>query len=507
MENSTQKPVLSICIPTFNRPHELTNSLHSILSQKFFASRNDIEIIVYDSSDSSCSQKACQVFVEQHREKFFYYKNNGSREDADANIKRVLHLAHGEFRKLANDTLIWRDGSVEAIHSLALQTKSTKPLLFALNGARKASHPYIKTGNLEDFLRVCSYNITWGGSFGIWEDDLAACDAYPLGTGSTHLDHVGTILQILSKKSSAVISTCQYFDVQASPYPKDYDLAFVFAKNYLAMLKTYVPHQISEELYNQEKRDILINHILPYYYNLDHNFVGHSLDYLDDEYFREEYYLPSITAERTKFFQKCFSLPLDKLAGIWRRLNVHNKTYLIKPCDISAVKVGRYSYGPLKVISFTPFNEKLLIGNFVSISEGVSFLLGGNHATDGFSTYPFNVMMGKTAFEAASKGPIVIGDDVWIGYGSTILSGSSIGQGAVIAAGSVVTGIVPPYSIVAGVPARVKKYRFEKEIRDKLIDFDFSIFEPSVCFGKIDFYAKLTVDNIDQMLNDLRAAR
>ena len=62
--------------------------------------------------------------------------------------------------------------------------------------------------------------------------------------------------------------------------------------------------------------------------------------------------------------------------------------------------------------------------------------------------------------EATSKGDIIVQDDVWIGYGATILSGLTIGQGAVIAAGSVVTKDVTPYSVVAGVPARVIKYHF-----------------------------------------------
>lgn len=59
--------------------------------------------------------------------------------------------------------------------------------------------------------------------------------------------------------------------------------------------------------------------------------------------------------------------------------------------------------------------------------------------------------------------PTAIGDDVWVGYGAIILAGVTIGRGAVIAAGSVVTSDVLPYSIVAGVPARAKKYRFAAE--------------------------------------------
>jgi acetyltransferase-like isoleucine patch superfamily enzyme len=70
---------------------------------------------------------------------------------------------------------------------------------------------------------------------------------------------------------------------------------------------------------------------------------------------------------------------------------------------------------------------------------------------------------------ATSKGDVVIGNDVWLGYGSMIMSGVGIGDGAVIAAGAVVTRDVEPYSIVAGNPARLIKKRFDEETIDKLL--------------------------------------
>ena len=74
--------------------------------------------------------------------------------------------------------------------------------------------------------------------------------------------------------------------------------------------------------------------------------------------------------------------------------------------------------------------------------------------------------------EAGSKGNIVIKDDVWIGQNAIICSGVTVGQGAVVAAGAIVTKNVEPYAIVAGNPAKVIKYRFEKELRESLINID-----------------------------------
>ena len=70
-----------------------------------------------------------------------------------------------------------------------------------------------------------------------------------------------------------------------------------------------------------------------------------------------------------------------------------------------------------------------------------------------------------------SKGPVEIGNDVWIGERVIILSGVKIGDGAIIGAGSVVTKDVEPFSIVAGVPAKHIKYRFPREVREKLLEF------------------------------------
>ncbi len=91
-------------------------------------------------------------------------------------------------------------------------------------------------------------------------------------------------------------------------------------------------------------------------------------------------------------------------------------------------------------------------------------------------------------FEAKTKGDIIVDDDVWIGYGATILSGVHIGQGAVVAAGAVVSKDVPPYAIVGGVPAKVIKYRFNQEMIHELLNVD---------------YSKLTKKMVEEHVGDL----
>ena len=184
----------------------------------------------------------------------------------------------------------------------------------------------------------------------------------------------------------------------------------------------------------------------------------------------------------------------------WRMLNRHNFTTAQNIFSTGNVKVGKYSYGPLQVISFGAAEEGLDIGNFVSISRNAKFLLGGNHYTDTLSTYPFKVNVLGEKVESWSKGPIAVGDDVWICMDATVMSGVKIGKGAVVAAGSIVTRDVPPYSVVAGNPAKVIKYRFEEAIIKEMMGFDFSKIDDKFIRENIDkLYSKLNPSTVKEL--------
>jgi len=132
------------------------------------------------------------------------------------------------------------------------------------------------------------------------------------------------------------------------------------------------------------------------------------------------------------------------------------------------VTVGAWTYGRPKV-RFPESGAKLTIGRFGSIADGVEILLGGNHRTDWVTTYPFPEWpdlwpaAAGIAGSDATRGDVAIGHDVWLGSQCMVLSGVTIGTGAVVAARAVVTRDVPPYAIVAGNPARLIRLRFDEE--------------------------------------------
>ena len=117
-------------------------------------------------------------------------------------------------------------------------------------------------------------------------------------------------------------------------------------------------------------------------------------------------------------------------------------------------------------------NEQTIVkvGNFTSIAKDVKIFVDGNHNMEFASLFPFHEVLNvpNAPVSTWGKGAPVIGNDVWIGRGTTIMSGITIGDGAVVCASSVVTKDIPAYSIVGGNPARHIRWRFDADTIEKL---------------------------------------
>ncbi len=146
-------------------------------------------------------------------------------------------------------------------------------------------------------------------------------------------------------------------------------------------------------------------------------------------------------------------------------------THILENCLILNGDIKPYSY-----IGRNSIIQNATIGSFCSIANDV-FVGLGTHPTNLFSTSPlfyrrnntFDIKLVSENLDFSEYSSIEIGNDVWIGSRATIIDGVKVGDGAIIAAGTLVTKDVEPYSIIGGVPAKIIKYRFSQETIEKLI--------------------------------------
>lgn len=173
---------------------------------------------------------------------------------------------------------------------------------------------------------------------------------------------------------------------------------------------------------------------------------------------------------------------------IYPRTSDNQTVYLKNVVTNANIEIGDYTMyndfvqDPLdfeknNVLYHYPINkDKLKIGKFCSIACGAKFLFtSANHKMRSLSTYPFPIFFEEWGLDVKNicdawdnKGDIVIGNDVWIGYEAVILSGVTIGDGAIIGSRAVVTKDVEPYTIVGGVPAKSIRKRFDDKTILKL---------------------------------------
>lgn len=171
------------------------------------------------------------------------------------------------------------------------------------------------------------------------------------------------------------------------------------------------------------------------------------------------------------------------------RTNDKTTVYLKSVVDNPAIEVGEFTiyndfvrnpadFAANNVLYHYPVNhDRLVIGKYCSIACGAKFIFtSANHTLRSLSTYPFPIFFEEWELDVKriteawdNKGDIVVGNDVWIGYEAVILSGVTVGDGAIIGTRAVVTRDVPPYTIVGGIPAKPIRRRFSDETVAELL--------------------------------------
>lgn len=164
------------------------------------------------------------------------------------------------------------------------------------------------------------------------------------------------------------------------------------------------------------------------------------------------------------------------------------------------------------LFNYPEFGDRLTIGKFCAIASGTKFIMGpANHRISNATTYPFAVFGGEWAKrvpphmdQLPRKGDTVIGNDVWIGRECVIMPGVKIGDGAIVAAYSVVVKDIPPYWVAGGNPAKPLKPRFDEELTALLLDFRWWDLPPEQL---ADWLPLLCDPDLEKLRRALRAAK
>lgn len=233
-ESRMKKPLLSICIPTYNRSVYLRKSIESIVCQREFTD-GDVEIVISDNASEDDTQAVGKEFAGKY-DNFHYYRNEENIRDR--NYSKVISEANGALRRLSNDTLIYENGSLSYMCDLIRKNEHDRPLIFWANGSAKP-HEEIEHVDFRGFIRNVSFWITSIACFSIWEEkceniekDIAGCDLL--------LWQVRKGLELAYDRKNVLI--CNRVLTKTQTVEKkniSYGLYKVFYENYFELLSPY----------------------------------------------------------------------------------------------------------------------------------------------------------------------------------------------------------------------------------------------------------------------------
>ena len=265
-----ETPLISICIPTYNRAEHLRKTLDSIVSTPEFREGSDVEIVISDNCSPDDTGLVAQKYVSQYPDRIRYSRNETN--IVDANFEKVLSLGRGEFLKLHNDTAVLHDASsLGKMIKVVRKAKKERALPFFLNGYCKAKDDIV-VDSLDRFIAETRYYCTWIGAFGLWRRDFLAMSDTMRRTYKTKLFQAWVLLDYIAQGNSMLICNEQLFDVATVSKKGGYNIAEIFGHNYNVLLKThYDQGNLSGKVYRKAKRD-MVSFVNGYYFDKGGNY-------------------------------------------------------------------------------------------------------------------------------------------------------------------------------------------------------------------------------------------
>ena len=252
------KPLLSICIPTYNRSEYLKRSIESIICQKEFL-EGKVEIVVSDNTSEDDTGSVVKAYCDQF-DNVYYYRN--TENIRDQNFPLALSRGHGVLRRVCNDTLLYLPGSLGEMCGVIESCLRDKPFICWANGDAMDKQEVLRT-DFHGYVRDISFYMTSLGCFSIWDEE---CEDIQKDTDGCELSlwQVRKGLELASHKNTVLVSNVRYTDTQVVEKKNiSYGLYKVFCENFFSLVKPYVEsHALSQEDFAFLEEDILFRFFL-----------------------------------------------------------------------------------------------------------------------------------------------------------------------------------------------------------------------------------------------------
>lgn len=374
-------PILSICIPTYNRCGYLYFTVKSIVEQEIFQTTNDIEIVISDNCSSDLTERIARIFVEKYPDKIKYNRNKEN--IGDNNFGHVLSLASGEVVKLHNDNFTIVDGALDKVVDLIKSLRDEKTTIFFANGNSPLNKDS-KCNNLSEFIVAASYLTTWIAACSFWKEDFDNIDNFARNA-HTNLSQTDIIFDMSASDKPFYVYNERVFEGQGVLKKGGYNISKIFGKNYLSFLKEHMKNdKLDKKVYEAEKKRLLLNHIIPMRFSSSRREKGWV--FVNDGFWRhliqDYWYNPYFYFSIFKIFRLLLDSEINLLGRklnknsyqkYWRKRNKHNVTTIKDGIDDTRVYVGKNVQGEISVAFGENPNQILIIDDNTIIEEGTHF--------------------------------------------------------------------------------------------------------------------------------------
>lgn len=280
-------PLVSICIPTYNRGRYLEKALLAYEKLQEFVEKK-IEIVISDNASSDDTRERIEPFVRKYSNVIYYRNEKNIR---DENFPLVMSLGNGVLHKLVHDNFIISRRGISVICDAVEVYRSKKPVLFFDNGkSDKINTPSKAFYDVESFLLGVGYWITWSGGISLWHDECVNL-ATQRKWCDLHLWQVGIICRLIYEKKYGVVIHRNWGHIcEVKNKDVSYGIVKVFHDNYLCILKEFYKQGIlSNACINSLEKDMLYGYFTKRIFYKDCNLDG-NINYGDSRCLKEEVY-------------------------------------------------------------------------------------------------------------------------------------------------------------------------------------------------------------------------